>query len=156
MRRLRTYVVGPVLVILTGIAIAVGSEQGDPKTGVEKWAYPEAKRLSGQSGGGLEQALYVTGDDLEKVLKFYGKKLGQKLSGNNSAPAGGIVGGPDQQTGSFDDSAQPYDAKAKEYPRRAVAMHIATQNTKEYTVNIVITRVPAESHTHIALTFVKR
>ncbi len=153
MRRLAICVVVPVVVV-AGITILLGSEQGQ-KTDIEKWAYPDANRLSAAGGAGLEQSLYVTSDDLEKVLKFYGKKIGQKLSGNDSAPAGGVVAGSDKQMGSFDDSAQPYDDKAKNYPRRAVAMHIATQDTKEYTVTVVISRVPGENHTHIAMTYVK-
>jgi hypothetical protein len=147
-----------VVVIVTGNAMSIGRAQGDPKTGIEEWAYPEAKRVNTTTGSGLEQALYVTGDDVEKVLKFYGKKFGQRLSGDEPAKGdSGVVGGStDQQTGTFTDSFQPYDDKAKKAPRRAVAMHIVTQNTKAYTVNIVITRVTGEDHTHIAMTFVKR
>ncbi len=156
MRRVSKYLAIALIAGLFGVAVTVAGERAEPKEGIAQWEYPGAKRLSAWRGGPLQTALYVTSDDLAKVLKHYGEKLGHDLPVDVAATGGNLKAETDRQTASFNDSFQPFDEKAKKYPPRPVAMHVAVQNTKAYTVTLVISRVDGEKHTHIALTYVSR
>jgi hypothetical protein len=141
------------------LALAVAGRADEKPTDAEKaaaaWEYPGAKKLSGQVGGPLVTGVYVTGDDLAKVLKWYGEKLGTDLAPREPT-AGGVEGGADKQTASFQDSVRPFDDKAKTYPPRDVAVHVGVQNTKGYAVTVVVSRARGEDHTHVVITYVAK
>jgi hypothetical protein len=140
-------------VVVSLVCVAFTAEgKAERKKGIAEWEYPGAKKLSGHSGG-VQTALYVTGDGLDKVLKHFGDKLGRHLK-DTTPTGGGAEGKAGKATASFNDSFGPYDGKSKRYPPRAVRLHIACQHTKAYTVTLVISRVKGEGHTHVAVTYV--
>jgi hypothetical protein len=149
------YVLAIIVVGAVGVTVTAGYDKAEGKKGIAPWEYPGAKKLGGATGGPLETALYVTGDDLDKVLKHFADKLGRDLK-DVTATAGGVEGTPEKQTASFNDSFRPYDDKTMKYPPRAVTMHVAVQNTKTYTLTLIISRVKDEDHTHIAVTYVEK
>jgi hypothetical protein len=155
MRSIANYFLAILVVGAVGVAITAGADKAEGKKGLAQWEYPGAKLLCSMTSWPLQSALYVTGDDLDKVLKHFGDQLGRKLN-DVSATAGGAEGTPEKQTGSFNDSFQPFDNKEKKYPPRAVTMHIAAQNTKTYTLTLVISRIKDEDQTHIAVTYVEK
>src|SRR5437879_173078 len=135
------------LVIVIGVGSAQEKKTAGPKEGFAQWEYPGARQMRKTVTGELQTALYTTGDDLAKVLKHYSEKLGRDMSADNFPTGGNGKAGSDQQTQSSTDSFQPPDENAKKYPPRAVTMHIGVQNTKAYTVTVVISRVNGEAHT---------
>jgi hypothetical protein len=147
------------LAAATLLALALTSPADEKPTDAEKaaagWEYPGAKKLSLQVGGPLVTGVYVTTDDLAKVLKFYGEKLGTDLAPKEPT-AGGVEGSADKQTASVQDSVRPFDDKAKTYPLRDVAIHVGTQNAKGYAVTLVVSRAKGEDHTHVVITYVAK
>ena len=150
------------LVILgsgTGISVAVAEKDGpakagDDKPGLEGWKYPGAKELASGAGSGGYYMVLATTDGLDKVLAFYGKKTGEKLTGDQPGGHGisGETGTGDKEPEAHvfqDDSVQP-GAKAE---LRPVVVRVLVQRTKAHDLTLVISKAQGEDYTHIALTY---
>ena len=115
--------------------------------GFNRWKYPGAKELGGGQGAGGHHAVLITADGLDKVVAFYEKKTGEKLT-PDAAGGHGIGGGPGEAHVFQDDSVQP-GGKAE----RPVVVRVLVQRAKGHDLTLVLSRAKGEDHTHIALTY---
>src|SRR5262249_46186913 len=94
-----------------GVGVAVAQKEAPPKPagdkpGFDGWKYPGAKELASGQGAGGHHAMLATSDELEKVVAFYEKKTGEKLTPD--APGGSGIGGGAGEARVFqDDSVEP-------------------------------------------------
>jgi hypothetical protein len=135
-----------------GVGVTLVLKEGTAKAAADKpdfegWKYPGAKNVGSGEGAGGHHAMLATTDGLDKVLAFYEKKVGEKLTPD--APGGSGIGGGDGKAEVFqDDSVQPGTKEA-----RPVVVRILVRRMKEYDLTLVISRAKGEDYTHVALTY---
>jgi hypothetical protein len=118
---------------------------------VDGWKYPGATLRAAGSGSKGGFMLLATTDPVDKVLAFYGKKVGAQLT--EQPPGGTGLTGRDGEVSVFqDDSIQP-GAKGE---LRPVAVHIVVQRTNDHYLALVISRAKGEDQTHISVTFISK
>jgi hypothetical protein len=129
--------------------IAVGENDDVPKVKFDGWKYTGATELgTGPVGPGGHYAVLATTDGLDKVVAFYEKKTGEKLT--TDSPGGQASrGGAEEAWACLDDSVQP----GVKHEMRLVTVRVFVQRKKEYYVTLVISRAKGEDHTHISLTY---
>jgi hypothetical protein len=167
--RERVVTIRPIIALVAGLLLALGvgagigvavaqkgalPKQAGDKSGFEGWKYPGAKELASGQGAGGHQAVLATTDGLDKVVAFYEKKTGEKLTPDQ--PGGSGIGGENGVGGKVvesrvfqDDSVQP---GAQSEPR-PVVVRILVQRAKGYDLTLVVRRAKGEEHTHVALTY---
>jgi len=140
----------PSLAAAIWIGVALAQTEG-PAKALDGLKYPGATQLGSGGGPGRAFMVQATSDGLGKVLAFYGKKVGARLTPEH--PGGMGFRSDEEKVSAFlDDSVQP-GPKAQERP---VAVHIAVQRTKDHFLTLVISRAKTEDQTHISLTYVTR
>jgi hypothetical protein len=138
--------------------------QDDPD--FKAWHYPGAKEHSTASfSGKLHQTLLLTKDDVKTIENFYLKMsddpLADVLAKDNEPPPFGIhtsQGYPHPKdpkkyiaTLWGDDSKTQTDGKA-----RGVTLRTLVYDTQDQVVTVTISRTPADSTTHIMMTYLKK
>jgi len=167
MRRLRSFsgVCSCALVALALGSAAVGQKKDDGKDEANKtteearkFEYPGAEvggnGLTGREGRSLYYSSMTTPDDLEKVLKHYEAKTGQKLV---VSPGAVTSRGRDDWIGAVQDDSIARVGNEKEWVApRPMTVRVVTVDAKAHHLTLVFSRAKEEKHTHIVLTYVKR
>src|ERR1700682_1208159 len=94
MRRVALFVVLLLIACIVGASIFHAAEQDDFMKQSRAWDYPEAKFLN--TLGSKDESYYsfsTTTDDLDKVLNYYGEKLGNKKKWTKGTASNYSLGG---------------------------------------------------------------
>jgi len=130
-----------------------------------EWAYPGATNVSsGEAEGVMRQAVMMTTDEWEKVIKYYEKKSGQFLDVKKGEAQSGIYQSGTEATKAgercssilADDSGMPPDPKKQGAPPRGVMIRLLTQCRAKYFVTVMISHTDKEKETHVVVTYIKK
>jgi hypothetical protein len=118
---------------------AVDARQSEAEKAAGEWMYPKAKVSSNGRAGAIYLVVQDSTDSVEKILKYYGDKLGvQLLQGTGS--------------GSKKDYVPKEGMEYVSY-RTSAGANIVTIKTSTACVNLVIQRPRGGSATSIAITY---
>jgi len=114
---------------------------------VSEWQYPASRVQTSSGGGGSNpsgwvkkyQAIMITPDPIEKVVKFYEAKVGE------TAPDGGQIAKASARDAETSAVSTQDDSQGRPVSLRVIVAHRANETT-----TLVISRAEGEKETHIA------
>lgn len=145
------------LVIMVGVvggfltALAPGLLAGD-KSPAEKaaadWLYPDAKVKFTGKGGAVSCVVQETADDVSKILKYYGNKLGIELKQVGSQSGTAFNGGVTVEythVGLKDGAAGGTDTVSTFKTKTAVSTLVVSRSPDSKACTVTITHVPIDA-----------
>jgi hypothetical protein len=96
----------------------------------------------------LYYSISTTGDDIDKVGRYYERFLGLRPSAMGS---GGVIAG-DEETA----VASGSDSSRDDHEPRSVQVAVALQRTKDHVITLHLSRCKDEDATHIVVSFAQR
>jgi hypothetical protein len=140
MRRVALFIV---LLVATCVVDA-GTSRAAEQEGFQKqsraWDYPEAKFLNTLSSVNESYFSFsTTTDDLDKVLKYYGEKLGRDKKWTKGTASNYSLGGDGRGNDILigHDSYQPKEGEKEQKPRN-VSLNVGQLHAKTFTVTVIV------------------
>ncbi len=130
-----------------------GADEKDPVTrAAAEFDYPDAASKLSTKAGPIRQTTLTTADGFDRVLRWYGRKLGATWPEPAVSNGAAVQPAPGRWTVLAHDSTQ----KARGARPRPVRVSTLVRDAKGYCLTLAVTRADGEDETHIIVTYVAR